>query len=177
VSTFPPPLGVRIGVEISPHPCRPRRMHWTDSTGVLFVMAGRQGQILDEGEAVSGLGDVLIQNGTMHVHQTLEGPVVLGLVTLGALRTAVSPPLAGAAPRQRRGAPYRGGFGRGDPREAGAGRMGRAGAPAARAAGAGGIDRIEDLVAPRRLVTETDATERSSFVRSRRSRRPSATDR
>jgi len=92
-ATMPPPLGVRVGWSNALKPGPPGRMHWTDSTDICFVMAGKHGQILDDDETLMYPGDVLVQNGTNHSHQTVQAPAVLGYVVLTALRIGSHPPV------------------------------------------------------------------------------------
>jgi uncharacterized cupin superfamily protein len=165
-SILPPPLGMRIGLGISAASSVPGRLHWTDSTDVLFVISGKHGQIVDDGEILLHPGDVLVQNGTMHSHQSTE-PVVLGYVVVSAMRTAPSPPIELMNPVSGSPAPYRGGYR--SPELAHKTPM-----PAWQVPGAtprpypldGSLpDRIEDLVAPRRVVTGTNPDGRSYFAR------------
>jgi quercetin dioxygenase-like cupin family protein len=165
-SILPPPLGVRIGVGTSPAAGPPGRMHWTDSTDILFVMSGKHGQILDEGEVLLHPGDVLVQNGTNHSHQTVE-PAVLGYVTLGAMRTAPHPPIELLNPVSGPIEPYRGGY---RSPETGS----KAPMQAWQVPGAeprpypesnGLPDRVEELERPRRVVTGTNADGRSYWAR------------
>jgi uncharacterized cupin superfamily protein len=90
-SILPPPLGMRVGWANARNPSPPGAFHWTDSTDFLFIMAGKHGQILEEGEVMMYPGDVLVQNGTIHSHQTVE-PSVIGYVTVSALRVGPHPP-------------------------------------------------------------------------------------
>lgn len=165
-SILPPPLGVRIGVGTNAAGSPPGRMHWTDSTDLLFVMSGKHGQILDEGEVLMHPGDVLIQNGTNHSHQTVEN-AVMGYVTLGAMRTEAHPPIELMNPVSGPIEPYRGGYrtpetGEKQPMQAwqvpGA-------APRPYPEQAGLPDRIEELQQPRRVVTGTKADGSSYFAR------------
>jgi quercetin dioxygenase-like cupin family protein len=160
-AALPPPLGVRVGwsTNLRAAPTA-RRFHWTDSTDVLFVLSGKQGQILDRGEHVMHPGDVLIQNGTMHSHQTIE-PTRLGWVMLGGLRVGLQPALERLQPISG----PNGGHRSGETQEKE--RMGPWDAP-----GPGdrtypsdpGPRTIEEMVAPRRLITGTDAQGLSYFA-------------
>jgi quercetin dioxygenase-like cupin family protein len=114
--TFPPPLGVRVawsrtlpGQPVTP----PSRMHFTESTDVVFILGGHLGEILDDGEEILRAGDVFIQNGTHHSHEALiDAPPVIGWVIVGALSTdwtpgieklhGVSGPLGGWRPMEKR---------------------------------------------------------------------------
>jgi hypothetical protein len=165
-SILPPPLGVRIGLGIGSASGRPGRMHWTDSTDVLFVISGKHGQILDEGEVLLHPGDVLVQNGTSHSHQSME-PTVLGYVTFSAMRAAPAPPIRLMNPVSGTPTPYRGGYRPPESRE-------KEPMVAWQVSGATPRpfrtddslpDRIEDMVVPRRVVTGTNAAGRSYVAR------------
>jgi mannose-6-phosphate isomerase-like protein (cupin superfamily) len=111
-STFPTPGGARVAISVMPPlsegrtpspelteligavPGRGRAgwstsFHDTGTVDVVFVISGAVTMELSGGEAVElGPGDVLIQNGTMHVWRNLGAePAVLGLVLLAAERT------------------------------------------------------------------------------------------
>jgi quercetin dioxygenase-like cupin family protein len=93
-TTMPPPLGVRIGWSRHLTKGPPGAFHFTDSTDILFIMAGQRGEILDRGEVILRAGDVLIQNGTAHAHESVtDEPTVLGYVVVGAVRTGSHPPI------------------------------------------------------------------------------------
>jgi uncharacterized cupin superfamily protein len=93
-TTMPPPLGVRIGWSRHLTQGPPGPFHFTDSTDILFVMAGQRGEILDRGEVVLRAGDVLVQNGTTHAHESISTePTVLGYVVVGSLRVGDHPPV------------------------------------------------------------------------------------
>jgi uncharacterized cupin superfamily protein len=159
-SALPPPLGVRIGWATSLRPTPPHRFHWTDSTDVLFIMSGKHGQILDRGEVLMRPGDVLIQNGTMHSHQTVE-PTAIGYVTLGALRAGPHPTLERLQPISGPVGGHRAGEGREkkmmDPWDVPG--------PGPRSyPDEDGPESIEEMTAPRRVVTGTDADGLSCFA-------------
>jgi mannose-6-phosphate isomerase-like protein (cupin superfamily) len=94
-ATCPPPLGVRVGWSRSvpgERPSPPSRMHFTETTDVVFILSGRQGEILDDGDLVLRAGDVFIQNGTHHSHEGFgTEPTVIGWVLVGALSTGWTP--------------------------------------------------------------------------------------
>jgi quercetin dioxygenase-like cupin family protein len=96
-ATCPPPLGFRIGwsrsVPGEEHP-PPSRMHFTETTDIVFVLSGRHGEILEDGEVILRAGDVFVQNGTMHSHEGIGDEVtVIGWVLVGALSTGWTPPV------------------------------------------------------------------------------------
>ena len=55
-----------------------KAMGWVAKTVViiLFIMSGKHGQILDRGEVLLHPGDVVVQQGTNHSHQTIEDAVM-----------------------------------------------------------------------------------------------------
>jgi hypothetical protein len=88
-------------------------MHFTETTDVVFILGGHQGEILDDGQEILRAGDVFVQNGTHHSHEALlDGPAVIGWVLVGALSTdwtpgadklhGVSGPMGGWRPTETR---------------------------------------------------------------------------
>jgi quercetin dioxygenase-like cupin family protein len=162
-TTLPPPLGVRIGWSRHLTQGPPGPFHYTDTTDMLFVMAGQRGEILDRAEAVLRAGDVLIQNGTTHAHESITAePTVLGYVVVGALRVGEHPPrellhsISGPA----------GGYRPGETREKEPPPAWSV--PAAAPGSYDGADRTplatRDVVRPRRAVTGSGEDGKSHFV-------------
>jgi quercetin dioxygenase-like cupin family protein len=163
-TTMPPPLGVRISWSRHLTQGPPGPFHFTDSTDILFVMAGQRGEILDRGELVLRAGDVLVQNGTAHAHESIsEEATVLGYVVVGALRVGEHPPIDLLhAVSQPLGGHRSGETPTKQPPPAWS-------VPAAAPGTYEGQDRgalsAADVVAPRRAVTGTDADGKSYWAR------------
>jgi uncharacterized cupin superfamily protein len=165
-SILPPPLGVRIGLGTSAPSPVPGRLHWTDSTDILFIMSGKHGQILDDGAVLLHPGDVLVQNGTNHSHQTMESAVI-GYVTLSAMRTSPPPPIELLNPVSGPLDPYRAGYRPPETREKEAMAEWQVPGASPREYPADGSlpDAVEQLERPRRVVTGTNTAGESYFSR------------
>ena len=161
---LPPPLGVRVGWSRHLKAGQPGPFHFTDSTDMLFIMAGQRGQILDDGEVILRAGDVLIQNGTTHSHEsTVDDPTVLGYIVVDALRVGPHPPLE----RLHRVSEPLGGHRAGEKWEKTP--LAPWTAPTKPPGTYEGEDRtplaIQDIEAPRRVVTGTNEAGNSFFAR------------
>jgi mannose-6-phosphate isomerase-like protein (cupin superfamily) len=166
-ATCPPPLGVRVSWSRTvpgQAPTPPSRMHFTETTDIVFVMSGRHGEILDDGELLLRAGDVFIQNGTNHSHEHFgDEPVVIGWVLLGALSTGWTP----GADRLHAVSGPLGGWRRGETRDKAPMAAWTASSPPP-----GRYDdrdrqplALEDLDRPRRVVSGTNAEGRSYYAR------------
>jgi quercetin dioxygenase-like cupin family protein len=166
-ATCPPPLGLRVSwsktVPGAVHP-PPSRMHFTETTDLVFFMSGGHGEILEEGELILRAGDVFVQNGTMHSHEGVgDETTVIGWVLLGALSSGWTPP-----PERLHGVsgPL-GGWRRGETREKEP--MAPWTAPSPPPGSYPDRDRkpvpITELQRPRRVVSGTNAAGRSYYAR------------
>jgi mannose-6-phosphate isomerase-like protein (cupin superfamily) len=157
----PPPLGMRVAWMSGAGDESPGEMHWHDSTEIFFVMCGERGQILDSGEEhVLHAGDVQVQHGTHHAHQSLgDEPCIIGNVGVGGLRVGPYPPVESLHPVQRG---WVGGHRSGERRDKQPMGAWTTTKPAGGAyPGMRGLRRIEDVAAPRRVIIGQNAEGRA----------------